>query len=81
MAKKQTEATETVETPAPEAKPYRLLVNPSGNVIAFSLTDPAFDYHVDSQRPPGVKPDRWYREATAEEEAKYAAALAACVKS
>jgi hypothetical protein len=74
----QPEATAASATGAADAAPtadkapsYRVLVNPSGQLVAFRLDDPAYDYHLYMQRPPNVKPDKWFREPTSEELAAY----------
>jgi hypothetical protein len=60
--------------------PYRLLVNPSGNTIAFPLRDPKlgaefvdpYERHLNSQRPVHVKKaSEWFREPTVEEALAY----------
>lgn len=71
-----TQAAAAAPTPntASKAPSYRLLMNPSGRTVSFRLDDPAYEYHLYSQRPPGVKPDQWFREPTEAELAAYVAA-------
>lgn len=76
-------APDQAPTQEPAALPFRLLVNPSGVMVAFPLKtakaeageeSDQFEHFLYSQRPPGVKPDKWFREPTADEVAAYLSA-------
>lgn len=78
---KQKQADETMETaaaepqePAAEKAPsYRVLVNPSGQFVKFRMNDPAYDDHLNMQKPPGTRSADWFREPTDAELTAYVA--------